>query len=317
MTDSLTGLSALLEPLRGFVAVGRRMSITAAASDLCLTQSALSRQVQALEQRLETKLLVRGYRSIAFTAEGERLFRSTDAAIQQLQDALSAVRVSAHRSPVTISASIGVTGLWVLPRIGRFQSLHPEIDLRVAAINRLIDLASEGIDLAIRYGSSAVVPHGATLLFDETVIPVAHPSLGVQLISSPDDFAGQVLLEFDEPGRPWLHWEDWLASAGWKDVKPKAILRINQYDQIMQSAMAGQGIALGRIELIQSMLAEKQLVILPTPHSGPAHHHAYWLINAEAMPRREVTAVRNWLISEAQSSACRCIDSKRLATISA
>lgn len=77
-----------LDLVRGFVAVGRRMSITLAAQDLCLTQSAVSRQIHALEESLGMKLLVRGHRSIAFTPEGERLFRSADGAIQQLQDVI-------------------------------------------------------------------------------------------------------------------------------------------------------------------------------------------------------------------------------------
>ena len=110
---------ASLDLLRGFVAVGRRMSITLAADDLCLTQSAVSRQVSALEEALGVKLLVRGHRSIAFTPEGERLFRSADSAVQQLQDAIGAIRVAAERRPVTITASIGVTGLWLLPRLAR------------------------------------------------------------------------------------------------------------------------------------------------------------------------------------------------------
>jgi LysR family glycine cleavage system transcriptional activator len=105
MSRPLLSLASVMEPLRGFVAVGRRMSITVAAGDLCLTQSALSRQVQALEDRLGIKLLVRGHRSIAFTPEGERLFRSADSAIQQLQDTIAAI-LGEHRQTVTLSASM-------------------------------------------------------------------------------------------------------------------------------------------------------------------------------------------------------------------
>ena len=83
-----------LDLIRGFVAVGRRMSITLAAHDLCLTQSAVSRQVLALEDMLGVRLLVRGHRAIAFTPEGERLFRSADGAIQQLQDVIGAIQIN-------------------------------------------------------------------------------------------------------------------------------------------------------------------------------------------------------------------------------
>lgn len=129
-----------LDLIRGFVAVGRRMSITLAAQDLCLTQSAVSRQVHALEAQLGVKLLVRAHRSISFTPEGERLFRSSDSAVQQLQDVLGEIRKSSVKRPVTIAASIGVTGLWLLPRLGQMQKRHPGIDVRVSANNRVSDL---------------------------------------------------------------------------------------------------------------------------------------------------------------------------------
>ncbi|WGS54266.1 LysR substrate-binding domain-containing protein [Paraburkholderia sp. D15] len=301
MSDSLLFLASMMEPMRGFVAVGRRMSITLAAEDLCLTQSALSRQVKALEERLGVKLLTRGHRAIAFTPEGERFFRSASSALQQLQDAVGTVRrVAQSRSPVTLSASIGVTGLWVLPRLGRFQELNPGIDLRVAANNRVLDLAGDGIDLVIRYCPSSAVDDSAVLLFHETIGPVAHPALGIKQVLSPQDLAGQVLLEFDEPGRPWLHWEDWFNSVGWRDVKPKALLRFNQYDQVVQSAMAGQGIALGRLELIKPMIADRRLALLDAPESGPLNNYAYWLMGAEASPRADVRAVMEWIVREAR-----------------
>jgi len=300
MSRSLLGLASMMEPLRGFVAVGRRMSITVAAGDLCLTQSALSRQVQALEERLGVKLLVRGHRSIAFTAEGERLFRSADSAIQQMQDAFSSITLDTKRQAVTLSASIGVTGLWVLPRLSRFQQLHPSVDLRVAANNRFLDLPSEGIDLAIRYGPRSAMAEDAAILFNETVAPVAHPSLSLDRLATPQDIERHVLLEFDDPGRPWLHWNDWLAAAGWRDVKPKGILRFNQYDQVVQSAMAGQGIALGRLELIRPMLADGRLKQISTVHAGSQNEHAYWLIQTDPAPRPDVAAVIGWILDEAR-----------------
>lgn len=300
MSASLLGLASMMEPLRGFVAVGRRMSITAAAGDLCLTQSAISRQVQALEERIGAKLLIRGHRSITFTPEGERLFRSADSAIQQIQDTVGTISADLRHRPVTLSASIGVTGLWVLPRLGRFQQRHPAIDVRVAANNRVLDIAGEGVDLAIRYGPRADIGDGATLLFGETVAPVAHPSLPIEQLASAKDIDGQVLLEFDEPRLPWLHWKKWLATAGWHGAKPKSILRFNQYDQVVQSAMAGQGIALGRIELIRPMLTDGRLRQVPSTHPGPGNDYAYWLLQADAAPRPDVAAVIDWIVAEAR-----------------
>lgn len=149
-----------LDLIRGFVAVGRRMSITLAAQDLCITQSAVSRQIRALERMLGTRLFTRGHRSIAFTPAGERLFRSADSAVQQLQDAVGVIGVGSTRQPVTITCTIGIAGLWLLPRLRRFQQDHPGIEVRIAASDRVEDLRGEGIDLAIRYSAPETASQG-------------------------------------------------------------------------------------------------------------------------------------------------------------
>src|SRR6202042_389209 len=156
---------ASLDLIRGFVAVGQRMSITLAAEDLFLTQSAVSRQIIALEEALGVRLLNRGYRSIRFTAEGERFFRVADSALQQLQDGVNALASGRDRQPVTITASIGVTGLWIMPRLGGFQQRHPDIDMRVAANNKVVDLRTKSADVAIRYCDAESAPPGSLRLF--------------------------------------------------------------------------------------------------------------------------------------------------------
>jgi DNA-binding transcriptional LysR family regulator len=191
-----------MDLLRGFVAVGRRMSITQAAIDLCLTQSAVSRQIQALEVYLGVPLLVRGHRSLAFSAEGERLFRSADGAIQQLQDVIGEVRVTGRLRPVTISAATGFAALWLLPRLGNLQRSHPEIDVRISANNQLVDLRSEGIDLSIRYTDARRAPAGSTRLFGEVLAPVAAASLQLKPVRSAAAFSRLTLLEFDDPRTP-------------------------------------------------------------------------------------------------------------------
>lgn len=293
---------SFLDLVRGFVAVGRRMSITLASQDLCLTQSAVSRQINALEEQLGVKLLVRGYRSIAFTPEGERLFRSADGAVQQLQDVVGEIQRTGLLKPVVLSATIGVTGLWLLPRLSRFQKRHPGVDLRVSANNRVADLRTEGIDLAIRYTTAALAPEGAVRLFGESVAPVAHPSLGLKSLRSVQALAKLSLLEFDNPMHPWLQWGDWLSARGWSDVKHRGVLHFNQYDQVIQAALDAQGVALGRLELIQPLIDEGRLVLLAPPKQGAEMAHAYWLISASDHPRADVHRVAEWIVSEAQSS---------------
>lgn len=303
MSDDPARLPSL-DLIRGFVAVGRRMSITRAARDLHLTQSAVSRQVRALEAQLGTRLLTRGYRSIAFTPEGERLFRVADAALDQLQDVVAELRGAGRVKPVTVSAAIGFTGLWLLPRLSRFQALHPDVDVRVSAHNRVMDLRHDGVDLAIRYTSAGRAPPGARRLFDEVVVPVASPALCVTAMSR-RALPTLSLLEFDDPRYPWLHWRPWLAAVGWKDAKPRAFLQFNQYDMVIQAALAGQGVALGRRGLIGPLLEQGQLVALAAPRAGDVAGYGYWLLQAEDAPRGEVAQVADWIVAEAGAGRSR------------
>lgn len=296
--QNLAGLPSL-DLLKGFVAVARRMSITLAADDLCLTQSAVSRQVSALEAQLGVRLLVRRHRAIALTAEGERLYRSADAAVQQIQDVIGEIRDSVAQRPVTLSASVGVAGLWLLPRLGRLQQAHPGLELRLSASNRIADLRREQIDLAIRYCQARNAPPGAIALFGETIAPVGHPLLGIGAIDSAQAVAGLTLLELDDDTNRWLRWQTWLAERGWEGVKPRGMLRFNQYDQVIHAALAGQGVALGRVELIRGLLDERQLRVLAAPPVPRRDTHGYWLIQAEERPRADVARVVEWIRAEA------------------
>lgn len=292
MSDSLVRLPSL-DLVKGFVAVGRRMSITRAADDLCVTQSAMSKQIKNLEDLLGLRLLQRGHRSISFTAEGERLFTVANASVQQLQDAFEALGTRGRR-PVTITASIGVTGLWLLPRLGEFQKRHPAIDVRVAASNAVLDLAAEEIDLAIRYCAQANAPAGAVRLFDESIAPVASPALKVGNIESRRELARCVLLEYEDR-RHWLSWGDWLASRGLTRAQARGVLRFNQYDQAIQAAVAGQGVALGRLELLGPMLEDRRLEVLLRGRGTSRSHCSYWLIEAAQAPREDVRHVIDWI----------------------
>jgi DNA-binding transcriptional LysR family regulator len=221
--------------------------------------------------------------------------------VQQLQDVMGDMHAQKLARPVMLSASIGVTGLWLLPRLSRFQALHPGVDLRVSANNRVADLRQDGIDLAIRYAAPSAVPEGAVRLFGEALVPVAHPSLGVKSIGSAKGLAAVSLLEFDDPQHPWLQWADWLAAMGLSRAKPRGVLRFNQYDQVIQAALAGQGVALGRLALVQPLLDEGRLVrIGPVPRTSEPTH-AYWLMRAHEQPRDEVRRVADWIESEARS----------------
>jgi LysR family glycine cleavage system transcriptional activator len=298
-----------LDAIRGFVAVARRMSITQAAGDLCLTQSAVSRQIQTLEEQLGTPLFVRRHRAIFLTQDGERLFLLASPWLDRLAEYRESVRPQDRLRPVTITASIGVTSLWILPRLGAFQEAHPNIDVRVSTSNRVLDLERDGIDLAIRYAPDTNVAAGATKLFGETVAPVARREIAARVSGGPKALLKEVLLEYDERTIPWLRWSDWLAAAGMPHVKPKSYLHFNQYDQIIQAAIEGHGIALGRMALVLPMLLDGRLVMLPGLDMA-CSDYAYWLVEATPEPREEVRIFRDWMIKEVKIAVGRLADLK-------
>jgi DNA-binding transcriptional LysR family regulator len=289
-----------LDAIRGFVAVGRRMSITLAAKDLCLTQSAVSRQIQCLEEHLGTPLLIRKHRAIVLTAAGEQLLHLASPWLDRLSEYSESLQQCGHSRPVTITASISVTSLWILPRLGAFQEAHPNIDVRVAANTRVLNLKQESIDLAIRYARAADIPAGAVRLFGEKVLPVASPKVAARAFQNRHALLDEVLLEFDESARPWLRWSDWLTATGLPDAKPKAYLHLNQYDQVIQAAIDGHGVALGRVALLLPMLRDGRLVALADNGFGNSDY-AYWLIDESLSPRSEVQEFRNWIIKEVQT----------------
>jgi DNA-binding transcriptional LysR family regulator len=297
MSNRLVSLPPL-DALRGFVAAARRMSITAAADDLCLTQSAVSRQIQALEERLGTPLFTRSNRSIALTAAGEQLFQLASPWMDRLLELTESLRDEQRIRPVTISASMGVTSLWLLPRLGGFQTAHPHIDVRVATSNRVLDLDRDGIDLAIRYSPASPATQGGLLLFDEVVAPVASPAVAASAFRRPEALLQHVLLDLDDKVGPWLHWEYWLGAQGLGQRKPKGWLHFNHYDQLIHAATGGHGVAVGRLPLLLPMLADGRLIGRLDQYLH-VDNYRYWLMEAPGTPREEVAVFRDWLVQQA------------------
>lgn len=286
-----------LDALRGFVAAAKFRSITAAADHLCLSQSAVSRQIQSLEERFGTPLFIREHRVIVLTDAGEQLFKICLPWMERLVEFSETIKAEPKRHAVTVSASIGVAALWILPRLGEFQALYPNIDVRLAADNRLSDLEREGIDLAVRYCATDHAPRGAVRLFAEVIVPVASPAVAAVAFQSRENLLEHTLLDLDDNGHPWLRWVAWLREREFKRRTPKGYLHFNQYDQVIQAAVEGHGVALGRLALVEPMLRAGRLAALSS-EAWAVPDYAYWLVDADRSPRADVEVFRQWLIDE-------------------
>jgi LysR family transcriptional regulator, glycine cleavage system transcriptional activator len=292
-----------LDALKGFDAAARHLSFTRAASELSLTQSAISRQVQTLEEQLGVRLFVRGVRKLTLTPEGERLHRAAVQALAELGEVCAGLRAGQRRARVTVSAAISIAALWLVPRLGNFQERHPDVDVRLSADNRTVDLAREEVDVALRYGPPELMPPDALLLFNEVVFPVAAPAIAAAFPTEPKptDLAAVTLLAYvsSEP-MVGLDWSPWLVSLGLDKARPKALIQFNQYDQMIRAAADGQGIALGRGPLVRRLIDEGRLAPLMEARERIASR-GYYLLRAAAETRPEVEAFVAWLIDEAKT----------------
>src|SRR5512143_1377569 len=303
MLEALRRLPSL-DFLRGFEAAGRLLSFTRAAGELFLTQSALSRQVAALEEALGVPLFERRHRALALTPAGAAFHRDVTAVLQGLAAAAQAAR-GALRSPgLALSTTVSFASLWVIPRLATFRARHPEVEVYISADDRVVDLSRGDVDVAIRYLADAKAPEGAVRLFGERMMPVVSPKLlarGGTPLARPADLARHVLLHLDDPdGRtPWLEWSVWLGSNGQPGLRPAGNLRFKLYDQLIQAAVAGQGVALRPIPLIAEHLRDGRLVA-PFPKRYESARGYYAVVAPHAAERADVSAFVGWLAAEAR-----------------
>ena len=276
-------------PLRAFEAVARRLSFRAAAEELFLTQSAISRQIQALEDEVGAPLFSRGTRHVALTADGSTLLAAVTPALERLDAGVRQIRQQRGRRGVNLSTFASMASMWLLPRIEAWQREQPEMDIRIDASDRLVDLDEPEVELVLRHCPADAAPPGALRLFGETLTPVIGPRLLEQLaaggappLATPADLAAHTLLEEDDP-RPrarQLRWRHWLAQQGLPALEPRRWIYLNFTYQQVQAALSGQRDALARLALVAESLERGELVEPFGPGARIATPYAYWLVIA-------------------------------------
>lgn len=292
-----------LDLLRGFEAAARNLSFTRAAEELFITQSAVSRQVKTIEDHLGVALFARRHRALLLTEAGHELHRATAQALRQLADAAARIRERAGGRTLTVTATIGFASLWLIPRLADFRSERPDIDIRISANNKMLDLEREGLEMAVRYCTPKAAPEGATKLFGEVVLPVCSPKLVTRTapLAAPGDLRHHVLLHYERPDgvTPWLSWTVWLETMQLAGLKPAGSLRFSQYDQTIQAAIDGQGVALGTSPLVRQLIRQGRL-IAPLEKKFESSRAYYLVISADAAGRPEVKDFAAWLVRQAK-----------------
>ena len=298
--QSLKRLLPSASALVVFEAAGRHENFSRAAEELAMTQAAVSYAVRTLENQLGVPLFHRSHRAVALTETGARFHADVSAGLARIQKSAEQIRAKGRETNVTLSASSAFGSMWVLPRIPKLREELPDIDLRIHASVRDLELEEEGIPLGIRGGDPAAWPnYHAALLAPEIVSAVASPAF-IEAHGMPRTMAELAqlrLIHLEEPNRVACDWREWFASAGHEYRPQSRPLTINDYVLVIQAALAGEGVALGWHHLIERQVASGALVPV-SPHvleTGSAFYVVWPRSRELSTPARQV---RDWLLAQ-------------------
>jgi LysR family transcriptional regulator, glycine cleavage system transcriptional activator len=293
-----------LDLLRSFESAARHLSFTRAAQELFLTQSAVSRQIQQVEASLGVTLFHRHHRALELTEAGRVLQRAVVDCLERLRDVTSRLRATAALRQVSMTCTPGFASLWLIPRLARFTASHPAVDVRMSATMEILDIERSQVDLAIRF--VPISDGEGPSLFEESVVPVCAPRLVTARphpLKKPADLVHHTLLAVDMPEGMALtvDWEPWIRVMGLAELRMKNTLRFTQYADAIAAAVAGQGVAIGRLPLLAQLLHDRQLV---APFgSSVASQRGYYVVMSERGSRNpDAQEFVSWLRAEAEAA---------------
>lgn len=286
-----------LPALRAFEAAARLSSFKQAADELAVTATAVSHRIRALEEEIGCRLFVRKTRAVDLTPEGRSLYSAVREGFDTIAAGVEKLRQRA-RPLVKLSTTPAFAAKWLVPRLAAFQAQHPNIDVHVHASNRPVDLSAQAIDIAIRYGQGRYEGMKSTLLLQDRFAPVASPSLGV---ASAADLGRRPLIHFDweQPLPVDLTWAAWARAAQLPELNTESGIRYSDESHAIQAAVAGQGVALLSLVLIEQ---ELKLGVLESRLEPVLDGLAYYIVRPERAGHDSAAAiVAAWLVEQASS----------------
>ncbi|MGH1481613.1 MAG: transcriptional regulator GcvA [Geminicoccales bacterium] len=285
-----------LTAMRSFEVAARHLSFTRAAEELFVTQAAVSHQIKALERDLGVSLFRRLNRGLALTDEGQALLPYVRDAFEQLTVGVQQLEQLCSTGTLTVSTTPSFAGHWLVGRLGRLRSQHPDIELRLNATERQVDLARDGVDCAIRHGLGDWPGLRADRLFQAAIVPVCSPGLlsGVVPMNEPADLVHHTILHAIDGADEWLVW---FRAAGVEGVEIERRVQFDTGDLALKAAMSGIGVAMGRLPLINEDLAAGRLV---EPFELEFDEQcAYYFVAPETTAEQpKIQAFRSWILEE-------------------
>ncbi|WP_193368188.1 transcriptional regulator GcvA [Pelagibius marinus] len=284
-----------LNALRAFEAGARHLSFTKAADELHVTQAAVSHQVKALEEHLGYSLFKRMTRKLALTEQGRVLFPVVSEAFTRIAETAGDLRDRGDSHTLTVSVTPAFGAKWLVYRLPKFWEKHPDIDLRVHHSIQVCDLRNDDVDIAVRFGAGRWEGLETECIMRVDYTPVCSPALleGKHPLRCPDDLKHHTLLHEDD----YDGWTQWLATAGVKDVNSRRGPILDDWTVLVQTAIDGGGVALGKPSMLKRDIAEGRLVspfdILMLTDLG---YHLVYLPGA--LEREKVRVFREFILEE-------------------
>src|SRR5881227_3133276 len=289
-----------LNGLRAFEAAARHLSFTQAASELNVTQTAISHQIRRLEEELGIRLFVRQNRALALTAQARDYLPGVRAAFNDLRLATDRVLRKDNDHVLTVSTLASLAAKWLLPRLSAFQEAHPDIDVHITTSASLVDFKSGDVDAAIRYGRGNWPGLRADWLMADQLFPVCSPALltGKKPLRRPEDLADHVLLHTSSGNDD--DWRLWLTAAGLPtDLSKQPGLTFDMVFMTVQAAIDGIGVAMGRTSYVRDDI-EKGRLVVPFEITLPVDAGFYLVSPDGRADSPKLSAFRNWLVATAQ-----------------
>jgi LysR family glycine cleavage system transcriptional activator len=278
--------------LRAFSRAARTLSFKRAAAELHVSSSALSRQIQALEEHLGVRLFRRLNPGLALTDEGRRYLDAVDAALARLEAAQDLFAEPSR--PLRVSALESFSESWLVPNLADFESAHPGVRIELEATLRYADFTRDAVDVAIRFGRGPWEGLHGEPIVDLDFFPVCSPSLASAepRLRRPGDLARHVLIHVAQTPGAWV---EWLRAAGVPALVPRRHVSYDHVSLALSAAEAGQGVALSTAILCAQRLRARRLCrpFRETARSEATYH---FVCRTESLEDPRVTALRDWLV---------------------
>jgi LysR family transcriptional regulator, glycine cleavage system transcriptional activator len=291
-----------LDALYVFSVAARHRSFTAAAAELHRTQSAVSHRIKSLEAEVGVQLFRRGADGLMLTAAGEALAAQVCRAINDLASAVAELGDAGKSRRLRVTMLPSVASRWLMSRLPRFCEQNPEMEVQVIADPQILDLRSEGIDLAIRFGHGRYRHHATTLLMRDRMLPVCSPQLIAARgpVATLDALLSLPLLHDSstEDDGSLSDWRSWLQELGRSDLPYQIGQRFSHAGLLIEAAVVGMGVALARLSLVADHL-ERGALICPLPLSTATAFAYYLVALPEAAGSPKVVLFSQWLQAEA------------------